>query len=354
LNRSETNLEVAKRENDVILLEKDHEKHYQYNPNSPESIIGLTLMQEEYLDKSIELAKLVQDSFVKNSKRHSRGVKQAGLIVLHQTYMPSVLIEIGYLTNKREEDFLNSKSGQFKIANAIALAIKKYVVQTEQNEITINDNIPIKKEPKVVVNTKNKPNVVKQKPKILPKNVTKKSKIAVKAKKVTKKQAKVVVSPKNKPKDIKQKIQVPVKKTVKKPVVVVKSKKTTKKKPRVSVNTKNIPRVVKQKPKILAKNVTKKPNKILNTKNKALLIFKVQIASGPKKIETKSYNFKGAIGVKRNKLGNLYKYYLGQSDNYNTIKRLKSEARKIGFKQAFIVVFKNGKQISIQQALKTN
>jgi len=297
LNRNKTNLEVAKRENDVILLEKDHEKHYQYNPNSPESIIGLTLMQEEYLDKSIELAQLIENSFVKNAKRHSRGVKQAGLIVLHQTFMPSVLVEVGFLTNRREEDFLNSKSGQFRIANAIALAIKKYVTHTEQNEITINDNFQIKKAPKVAVNTKAKPKVVKKKLQ----NVSKK--------------------PNNKH---------PKKTTI---------KKISKKKTKVS----------KQKLQI----ASKKLNKQIINKNKTSLIFKVQIASSPKKIETKSYNFKGVLGVERIKLEGLYKYYLGKSNNYDTVKRLKSKARKIGFKQAFIVVFKNGKQISIQDALKT-
>ena len=339
LNRSKTNLEVAKRENDVILLEKDHEKHYQYNPNSPESIIGLTLMQEEYLDKSIELAQMIQNSFVKNAKRRSRGVKQAGLIVLHQTYMPSVLVEIGYLTNKNEEDFLDSKRGQFKISNAIALGIKKYVRQTEQNEITINDNFPVKKEikskPKLVVSNKIKPKGVKQKTQVSVKKKVKKPTV-VSTKKTTKKEHKVAVNNKGKPK-------ISTIKTPKKQIVTVKTKKTVKKEPKV----------VKQKSKYLNKKIAVKNTKILSVKGKASLIFKVQIASSPKRIETKSYNFKGVSGVKRTKIGNLYKYYLGQSDNYNTIKRLKSEARKIGFKQAFIVVFKNGKQISIQEALKT-
>jgi len=159
VNRNKTNLEVAKRENDVILLEKDHEKHYSYDPNSPESIIGLTLMQEEYLDKSIELAQLVETSFVIESKRKSRGVKQAGLIVLHQTYMPSVLIEVGFLTNRKEEDYLNSKAGQLKSANAIVDALKKYKDHLIKNEVVITDDIPVA-------------NVVKKK-KVIPKRVSK-------------------------------------------------------------------------------------------------------------------------------------------------------------------------------------
>jgi len=148
VHRNKTNLEVAKRENDVILLEKDHEKHYSYDPNSPESIIGLTLMQEEYLDKSIELAQLVENSFVTAAKRKSRGVKQAGLIVLHQTYMPSVLVEVGFLTNRKEEDYLNSKVGQLKSANAIVTALKKYKDHLIQNEVIITDAIPVVKDVK--------------------------------------------------------------------------------------------------------------------------------------------------------------------------------------------------------------
>ena len=148
VHRNKTNLEVAKRENDVILLEKDHEKHYSYDPNSPESIIGLTLMQEEYLDKSIELAQLVENSFVKEAKRKSRGVKQAGLIVLHQTYMPSVLVEVGFLTNRKEEDYLNSRSGQLKTAQAIVDAIKKYKIHLFKNEVVIEDDIPAVKDVK--------------------------------------------------------------------------------------------------------------------------------------------------------------------------------------------------------------
>jgi len=325
LNRNKTNLEVAKRENDVILLEKDHEKHYQYNPNSPESIIGLTLMQEEYLDKSIELAQLIQNSFVKNAKRYSRGVKQAGLIVLHQTFMPSVLVEIGFLTNRKEEDYLNSKSGQFRIANAIAFAIKKYVTHTEQNEITINNNIPIKKSPKVAVNNKEKSKVVKKK---LDNNQQ--------IKKVT-------------PKKLNKRPHKVVKNVVKQTNKITNHKKLPKKSEKGVVSKINKAKIKKHNPKIALKKLNKK----IENKDKSTLIFKVQIASSPQKIATKPYNFKGAVGVGINKLGGLYKYYLGKSNNYETIKRLKSKARKIGFKQAFIVVFKDGKQISIQEALKT-
>ena len=127
LNRNETNFEVAKKENSVIYLEENYEVTYEgYDPNSPESFIGLTIMQEEYLDQSILLADFVQKEFTNDLKRKNRGVKQMGLIVLHQTYMPSVLVETGFLTNNQEGPYLNSKRGQDDMARAITEAIVQY------------------------------------------------------------------------------------------------------------------------------------------------------------------------------------------------------------------------------------
>ena len=127
LNRNETNFEVAKKENSVIYLEENYEVTYEgYDPNSPESFIGLTIMQEEYLDQSILLADMVQKEFTNDLKRKDRGVKQMGLIVLHQTYMPSVLVETGFLTNNQEGPYLNSNRGQQDMARAITEAIVQY------------------------------------------------------------------------------------------------------------------------------------------------------------------------------------------------------------------------------------
>ena len=134
IHRNKTNMEVAKAENEVIYLEDNYEKHYEgFDPNSPESLIGLTLIQEDYLDQSILLADYVQGNFTNQLKRKNRGVKQAGFIVLHQTYMPSILIETGFITNKKEGDYLNSKKGQDQISKSIAEAILKYKSQLEFN-----------------------------------------------------------------------------------------------------------------------------------------------------------------------------------------------------------------------------
>ena len=127
LHANKQNFEIAKKENSVIYLEDNYESRYaDYDINSPESVIGLTIMQEEFLDQSIALAKSIQYNFANKLKRKDRQVKQAGFIVLHQTFMPSVLVETGFLTNDDEGAYLNSNRGQSDIGTSIAEAIINY------------------------------------------------------------------------------------------------------------------------------------------------------------------------------------------------------------------------------------
>jgi len=131
------NFEVAKAENSVILLEDNYKINYKgFDPSSPQSVIGLTLMQEEYLDQSIQLASILQKEITAKLNRLDRGVKQAGFVVLHQTYMPSVLIETGFITNSSEGVLLNSLSGQLKFAKSISSGILSYHKQLELNTVT--------------------------------------------------------------------------------------------------------------------------------------------------------------------------------------------------------------------------
>ncbi len=147
------NLEIAKRENSVILLEKDYKQNYNYDPNSPESVIGLSLLQEENLDQSLQLASIIQNNLVAKLKRHNRHVKMDNFQVLRETIMPSVLIELGFLTNKKEGRFLNSKSGQQAMAKNIANSIVSYVNQLKLN--TVDADMIIVDETPTVVETKN-------------------------------------------------------------------------------------------------------------------------------------------------------------------------------------------------------
>lgn len=241
VHRNKTNFNVAKAENEVIFLEKDYKKNYEgYDPNSPESFIGLTLMQEEYLDQSIQLAKNIQDNFTKKLKRKNRGVKQAGFIVLHQTVMPSVLVETGFITNTKEGKYLNSKKGQLELASAIEKAIIKYKKGVDDNTGTFDYD----SESTAVEAASSKEKVYKN------------------------------------------------------------------------------------------------------------IVFKVQLAASSKKLEPKSYNFKGLKNVSREKQGGLYKYYYGYTSDYIKAQKLQSTAKKKGYKDCYLVAFKNGKRISLEKALK--
>ena len=127
LHRTKDNFRIAQKENSVIFLEEDYETTYDgFDPNNPESVISLVLMQETYQNQSIEAASTIQKSFVSNLKRKDRTVKQAGFLVLRETYMPSVLVEVGFLTNPKEGAYLNSKNGQRQMASTIAKAILNY------------------------------------------------------------------------------------------------------------------------------------------------------------------------------------------------------------------------------------
>ncbi|WP_298519798.1 N-acetylmuramoyl-L-alanine amidase [uncultured Kordia sp.] len=150
LSKNKANLEVAKRENSVIFLEDNYEEVYEgFNPNSPESLISLIILQEEYLDQSIEIASYIQKEFKVTAKRKDRGVKQAGFWVLSKTYMPSVLVELGFLTHKKEEDFLNSKKGKKIMTQSLYNAVKKYIELHSKTSFT-DDPVVIDDEPIVV------------------------------------------------------------------------------------------------------------------------------------------------------------------------------------------------------------
>jgi N-acetylmuramoyl-L-alanine amidase len=131
LHKSEDNLRVAQRENSVILMEDDHKEEYNnFNPKSAEAYIMFSMYQSAYLDQSIEYASYVEEQF-KKSGRKSRGVKQAGFLVLYRTSMPSVLIESGFLTNDKEERKLKSERGRKKTARAIAKGFSKFKKRIE-------------------------------------------------------------------------------------------------------------------------------------------------------------------------------------------------------------------------------
>ncbi|TDQ27701.1 N-acetylmuramoyl-L-alanine amidase family protein [Tenacibaculum caenipelagi] len=277
LRGNDKNFEIAKRENSVILLEDNYKQNYDYDPNSPESLIGLSVLQEENLDYSLAIAGLIQNNFVA-LKRNNRKVKQDNFLVLRETVMPSVLVELGFLTNKAEGKFLNTRSGQLKMAKAIANAIKKYITSLKLNTIQSQGTI-----------------------------VAENSKAAKKT---------------STPVDTKQEI---AKQVVKKEVVESKP----------------------QKEETLKKEVEPTPKKTSSE-----VEFKVQIAASRKKLPTNS--FKGLQNVESLFLDDYYKYYYGNSSNFSEIKKVLATAKSKGYKDAWVVAFKNGERISIKEALKNH
>jgi N-acetylmuramoyl-L-alanine amidase len=134
-DQNKTNLEVAKRENDVILLDaKDKEVFASYDPTSPESLIALKMQQSKYLESSLIFGGFVEENFVKKDKRFSRGVMQKNLHVLRLNAMPSVLIETGFISNPEEAAYLASEKGQDEIAESIYNAVISYKKKIDRNQ----------------------------------------------------------------------------------------------------------------------------------------------------------------------------------------------------------------------------
>jgi N-acetylmuramoyl-L-alanine amidase len=166
LHRTEDNLNVAKKENSVILLEENYTKRYEgFNPNLSESYIMFELIQDTYLTQSLKFASILQSNFKELAQRHDREVRQAGFLVLRETSMPSVLIETGYLSNKKENMFLLTESGRSEIAHSIYGSLLSYLNKMETNDNpssmpvqeSVNENKPSLKSKQTPNSSKSKP-----------------------------------------------------------------------------------------------------------------------------------------------------------------------------------------------------
>ena len=167
MSKLKANMDIAMKENAVIYLEDDYKQNYEgFDPNSPESYIVFSLTQNTYLGQSLQIAEEVQQQFATRANRKSRGVKQAPFYVISRANMPSILIETGFLTNLKEEDYLNSKQGKVYLASAIFRAFRSYKesidmasIQVDNKEQNKEKKIEIKKEVIEKVNPK-KPSII--------------------------------------------------------------------------------------------------------------------------------------------------------------------------------------------------
>lgn len=326
LARSDENLEVAKRENSVILLEDNYTKRYEgFDPKSPESNIIFEFMTNKYMDQSLQFATYTQNGFSKVARRVDRGVAQAGFLVLRESGMPSVLIELGFINNPTEAKYLSSSTGQRAMASAIYSGFEQYKKDFDKRQSKGGTTIPAKV-------TENKP--VQTKP-----TASKDTSAQVTTKEVT-------------------------------PAKTSNSNKTVSK-PAITSNS----RTVQERPFQIVKEDTK-PNKEQESKSKKIktspinsgstsskqqiapapkaenkssvpsgaIEYRVQILTSMGQLSENAPAFKGLSPISYYKDGSVYKYTYGSTTNEIEAQRLQRKARAL-FKDAFVIKFRDGARI---------
>ena len=267
--RADENLEVAKRENSVILVEEDYKERYEgFDPTSAESYIIFELMQDQYMAQSVDFARLIQKEFRTPGGRADKGVHQAGFLVLRETSMPSVLVELGYISTHDEEAFLNSQNGIRKMSQSIYNAFRAYKRQHGNGTATSTPSGDEADE------------AGKQPTESAAEEATESS----------------------------------IGQLAEERQAIAPHKETKKEEP------------------------THRP------------IFKVQLLASARQIPTGSERFKDIKPVDFYKEDNLYKYTCGATTDYREAVRMRDKI-KDAFEGAFIVAFKNGQKIPLQQAI---
>ena len=277
LAKSDANLEVAKRENSVILYEDDYKTRYAgFNPNSAESYIIFEFMQDKYMEQSVHLASLVQKQFRHHCKRVDRGVHQAGFLVLKASAMPSILVELGFISTPEEERYLNTEEGSSTLAKGIYRAFLSY---KREHEIRLTGSsrtaLPNDDE---VTDTE---------------------------------------------------------------VAQIDSTESENKKPQ------NIPRTDK----LVTEAKTQRPIVVESTTHDSEITFKIQILTSSRPLSKNDKRLKGLKDVDYYKENGLYKYTYGASSDYNKVLRTRRNTVTPLFKDAFIIAFRNGEKMNINEAI---
>ena len=292
MHRAKDNLDVAMRENSVISMEKDYQQRYQgFDPRSSESYIIFEFIQGKNMERSVELARMIQRGVCDGANRPDKGVHQAGFLVLRETSMPGCLIELGFITTPDEERLLNNDSRVDDIARGIYEAFAKY-----KNKYDKSVSVPYRAKDSEDVNL----------PKIVPdQEPAPKTRVVTRGKQPKREEA----TPEQPKREVKK--QEPKKE------------------------------VKKQEPK---KDVKKA--EIADAP-----VFKLQIFVGSRNLRKGDAHFKGETDYDSFQEGNLVKYTLGASTNYNEIYRLRKE-KLDKFPEAFIIAFKNGQKYDVNQAIR--
>lgn len=350
MNRASENFDVAKRENSVILIEKDYKQHYEgFDPRSSESYIMFEFMQDKNMEQSVELAKLVQKRTCAAANRPNKGVKQAGFLVLRETSMPSCLIELGFITTPDEEKFLNSESGVDALGKGIYQAFADY-----KNKYDKNKNVRYK------ANTKSEKDGTSLKTNTtntVPAEVTAAGNGSKKDKRNSKSIVKELTDARNgtatetpnntnagrdkavqteaaQPEPVKQKRPVPQPETVKE--ADAKNEKETSEKPEAQENAGETGTETKE---TKQETGTGEP------------VFKVQILASSTNLSTTDKQLKGTENIDMYQENGLYKYTVGSSTDYNEIFRLRKSILD-KYPEAFIIAFKDGKKMNVAEAVR--
>ena len=283
MHRAKDNLDVAMRENSVISMEKDYQQRYQgFDPRSSESYIIFEFIQGKNMERSVELARMIQRGVCDGANRPDKGVHQAGFLVLRETSMPGCLIELGFITTPDEERLLNNDSRVDDIARGIYEAFAKY-----KNKYDRSVSVPYRAKDSEEVNI----------PKIVPdQEPAPKTRIVTRGKQPKREEA----TPEQPKREVK-----------------------------------------KQEPKKVEKKA-----EIADAP-----VFKLQIFVGSRNLRKGDAHFKGETDYDSFQEGNLVKYTLGASTNYNEIYRLRKE-KLDKFPEAFIIAFKNGQKYDVNQAIR--
>lgn len=287
MHRAADNLDVAKRENEVILYENDYKQRYQgFDPRSSESYIMFEFMIDRNMAQSVELAKHVQRRACASAGRQNKGVKQAGFLVLRETSMPSCLIELGFISTPDEERFLASKNGVEQLGRGIYQAFMDYRAQYDRKI-----SVPFKAEPRQDVNI----------PTVVPK-----------------------AEPKTEPK--------------------AEPKKEPQRQPAAdTVKVETVADTVKAEP-------TPQPDAQTSAEASAP-VFKLQILTSSARLKPTDARLKGHSDAACYEEGGLFKYTLGDSENYNELVKLR-KSLLAEFPQAFIIAFRDGQKMDVREAIR--
>lgn len=305
LAKSQANLAVAMAENSVMMLEDDYKTRYQgFDPSSVDSYIMFEFMMDTYLDNSIAFATDVQQQLTTRSRRHDRGVRQAGFWVLHRSACPSVLVELGFISNQQEELYMASERGQQELAESIFTAFTKYKRNYDRKSGNGTPSVSARELP---------------------------------AEKAPDKQPEAESQIRN--------ADTPS---------TTAGGRAQRKPDEADTGTLTAVPVTQSATSQSGRNRNQATEQSENSGNgatSAVPVFKVQIKSSPTRLNVNSAVFKGLKNVEVFTEGGLYKYTVGNETDYAAANRLKNELKK-KFPDAFLIAFRGDRKITINEALK--